>query len=160
MLCATLGDVRACGSSKNCFDSNAVGHADDTGDRMCRQRHISRRLLEAWCRDSGSPFLKHQSKKVWKRCTTAAPANAFGNEPREAARKTPPNPRHGCVQHSSLHPSSDPRPLSARRHSAPATGQVKKRTQSHDLQFPDRSICSRCRWRKISASGSERCDTT
>ena len=56
MLCATLGDVRACGSSKNCFDANAVGHADDTGDRMCRQRHISRRLLEASCRDSGSPF--------------------------------------------------------------------------------------------------------
>ena len=108
----------------------------------------------------GHLFSNTSQKKVWKRCTTAAPANAFGNEPREAARKPPPNPRHWCVQHSSLHPSSDPRPLTARRHSAPATGHVKKRTQSHDLQFPDRSICSRCRWREISASGSERCDTT
>ena len=168
MLCATLCDVRTCRSSKNCCDANTVGRADDTSNRMwinfISNEWVARDTPHVAFSKPRARTVGHlsqtQVKKMWKRCTTEAPANAFEQEPREATRNSPPTPRHWCVQHSSLLISSDPRPLSARRHSAPASGHVMKRTQSHDLQFPDRSICSRCRWRKISASGSERCDTT
>ena len=158
MLCATLGDVRACGSSKNCCDANTVGHADDTGNRVwinfISNDWVARDTPHVAFSKPRARTVGHLSQAPVKQ-GVEEPANAFGQEPREATRNSPPTPRHWCVQHSSLLPSSDPRPLCARKQS-----HVKKRTQSHDLQFPDRSICSRCRWRKISASGSERCDTT
>ena len=169
MLCATLGDVRTCRSSKNCCDANTVGHAEDTSKRMwinfTSNEWVARDTPHVAFSKPRARTVGHLSQApVKKRCGRDVQPERLpmrlGKNRGKRRKIHPPTPRHLCVQHSSLLPSSDPRLLRARKQSAPASGHVKKRTQSHDLQFPDRSICSRSRWRKISASGSERCDAT
>ena len=101
---------------------------------------MSRRLLEASCTDSVSPFQntsQQDLEEIYSRSVCQCVRERTEDERQE---KTAPNPRHWCLQqssvrHLSLLPSSDRRSLSVRRHIAPVSGHVKKRKQSHDLHF-------------------------
>ena len=157
MLCATLGDVRTCRSSKNCCDANTVGHADDTSNRMWIN-YISNEWV---ARDTS--HVAFSKPRAGTECGRDVQPQRLPMRFGTNRGKRHENPSESTtLVCSALLTSSIERSKTALCKKAQCACDWPREEENTitDLQFPDRRICSRCPWREITASGYERCDTT